>query len=646
MLNRILSRLARWPYLDQFCLAILAGISTYLLIGDLGVRLANTSTDDGLVSYSYFLKFPERFALDANLRNWAPAGLASMLNWLPAVLFKYAGIEPEIFFGLFVFLQNILLVLAMHRLAMVMTGSREAALISAVFTLAFRPHWGNMGLFADLDWMPYGAWMALPFLVFAGAYALERRLGMTAGMLLIGGLIHPILGLFAVAMFGAYWFLLMLRERSARELAVACLVLGLTSLAFMLPVINARAGVEEAPLSHILDLVLRNGHAIPWANPGCGYCMPLFVKSLLFVPVISILALVASRHTSMHSRAHLFLLGAVAVAATAFLLHVAAYFAHNVTLLRVIATRSTILLLIFAVPPIIAYACVVLTEQKLFRRLLAALFIVLPTTATGLSFLLARPGASGQEPETGFGKWVVRACYGAGVAVFVLLVAGAAPQFSESVDLHIIAPVMGPGYKSLFFTYLSWGYKLPVLAIAIAAVVCAALFWQSRLSPEKSVLTMLAGDGVSLISVFLLTVITVYLMVTNHKAGQAATSGEAREYYEVQVWARASTAVDATFVVGETSVYEGWRNYTRRARVSPGGCGFYICSKIGVEQTRESSEFFARHGNAGYAGFDTVGLKAFAKTFGGDYAVRRKTWKPVDLPVVFENAAYVVYDLR
>lgn len=35
---------------DQIFLAVLAAASTYLVIGDFGVRLANTSTDDGLVA--------------------------------------------------------------------------------------------------------------------------------------------------------------------------------------------------------------------------------------------------------------------------------------------------------------------------------------------------------------------------------------------------------------------------------------------------------------------------------------------------------------------------------------------------------------------------------------------------------------------
>jgi hypothetical protein len=642
-MNTLSGCLARTSWQDRIFLVLLALISTYLLIGDLGVRLANTSTDDGLVSYSYYFKFPERFAQDANLRNWAPAGLSSMLNWLPAVLFKYAGIEPEIFYGLFAFLQNVLLALAVHRLAMVMTGSREAALISALFTLAFRPHWWNMGLFADLDWMPYGAWMALPFLVFAGAYALERRLGMTACLLLVGGLIHPILGVFAGAMFGVYWFLLALRERNLRELLRVSLVFGLASVAFMLPVIHARWGVEEA-VAHVLGLVLKNGHAIPWANSGCSYCMPLYVKSLVVVPLIATLAMIATGHASMHSRLRLFLWAATAVALVAGVMHIAAYFAQNPTLLRVIASRATILLLIFAVPPVIALAWRNFCGAKLLTRMIAGSFMVLPSPATGLSLLLALPVSAKGLQTNPFGKWIARLCYGASAALFALVLARHLPRLRGLVDAQIIERLMEPGYKPLFFAYHAWGHQLPKLAALIAVAVLLAVAWQSRAarrSPER-----VASRRIPAAAAFIMALIATYLLVYNHKVGQDATSGEARHYYEVQAWARTSTAVDAKFVVAETSVYEAWRNYTHRARISPGGCGFYICSKSGLEQGNKVSEFFAQHGNAGFAGLDTTGLKAFSKTFGGDYAVRRKAWKPVDLPVVFENAAYVIYDLR
>lgn len=640
MLIPILSRVARWSYLDRFCLVVLAGISTYLLIADLGVRIANTSTDDGLVSYSYFLKFPERFALDANLRNWAPAGLASMLNWLPALLFKYAGVPPEFFYGLFIYLQNILLALAMYRLAMVMTGSRQSALIAAVFTLAFRPHWWNMGLFADLDWMPYGAWMALPFLMFAGAFALERRIRMMAALLLVGGLIHPILGLFAGAMFGVYWAILALEGRGWRELFAASAAIGFAGLIFMAPAIHAKLGIDEAPASHLLGLVLRNGHAIPWANPACGYCMPLFVSGSTMVLLMALLAITAVKCMPMHPRLMQFLRACIAVAFAACLVHFAAYFAGAPGLLRMISTRSTILLLAFVLPPVIALSVSIIRESGLSRRVVAGLFLVLPSAATVLALLLVRPGRSGAAPLTAAGTWAKRAGYFVATILLVLVVLRFIPQSKEFVTAYFIDWILPPVYQPQFFNQHSWGNKLPFLAVPIAAGL-AWLF--GRVNPS---LPHSKAAVTSVLPVFIMAMLATYLLVTNYKAGLSATSGEAREYYEVQAWARESTSVDASFIVSEASVYEGWRNYTHRARISIGGCGFYICSKSGLEENDRVAAFYDKHGNAGLAGLDTAGLREFSRTFGGDYVVRRKAWAAVNFPIVFENAGYIVYDLR
>jgi len=642
MVNHCLSRLARWQYLDQLCLVILAGISTHLLIGDLGVRLANTSSDEGLVAFSYFLKFPERFAQDESLRYWAPAALASMMNWLPALLFKYVGVPPEFFYGLFVYAQNILLALAMYRLAMVMTGSRESALISAIFTLAFRPHWWNMGLFADIDWMPYGAWLALPFMIYAGAYALDQRTTKMACMLLIGGLVHPILGLFAGAIFGVYWLLLSLREQSLQKTAMPLAALTVTVMTFLLPVIYFKLGLEEGHASQILGTILRNWHAIPWANPDCSYCMPLFVRSLLIVPIIAALALVAARHPSMHDRLRLFMPVAVAVVFVACVLHFAAYLMRDPTLLRVISSRSTILLLVFSVPPVIALAWGAFRDVGAFKRMVAGSFMMLPSPATGLAFLLTQPLMSGGD----FGKWLARAIFAAGAFLFVLTAVRFVPLLREYVDPLLVDQWMALAYKPQFFNYHSWGLKLPALAVAIAGVVFLAMIWRSRhVRQEKYSLKSQSG-GLSPGAAFILVLLGVYLLFTNYKSGLAGTSGEAREYYEVQAWARTSTPETAQFVVAETSVYESWRNYTHRARVSSSGCGFYVCPKAGMERSKAISAFFAQKGYSSMAALDTNGLRFFAETFGGDYVVRRRSWQALELPVVFENEGYVVYALR
>jgi hypothetical protein len=140
--------------------------------------------------------------------------------------------------------------------------------------------------------------------------------------------------------------------------------------------------------------------------------------------------------------------------------------------------------------------------------------------------------------------------------------------------------------------------------------------------------------------------IVLYLLAWNYESGRQATTGEAREYYEVQVWARASTPADVRFIVSGTSVYESWRNFTHRPQISLGGCGFYACTTAARAEWEKSSAFFYQRGIAGYTGLDTESLRDFARTFGGEFAVRRKSWAALDFPIAFENTSYVVYDLR
>ena len=619
---------------DQAFIACLAAISTYLVIGDFGVRLANTSTDDGLVAYAYFHKYPELFARDGHMLNTGRAALASMLNWLPAVLFKHAAVPPEIFYWGFTFLQNILLALAMYRLAMVMVSSRESALIAALFTLAWQPHWWNVGLFGDLNWMPYGGWFALPFLVFAGAYALELRLGATALALLVGGLVHPILGLFTAAMIGAYWVLFLMRDGKFRQIGVPLAAIAIASVAFLLPVLLTKLGLDEVPSADLLPQVLRNGHAIPWANPGCSYCMPLFVKGLVVIPVVVTLALMAAAHTAAHPRLRVFLGACTAVALAAFLLHVGAYLTQNAGLIRVISSRATILLLAFAVPPLIWLAWRVFSHSRsVIARFVAGYIVVWPSPMALLAALCLLPARDGTQPNPS--SRIIRLARALGAALLVLVLLHYVPAIGPWIDVNVIGRLIDGSFTPHLF-----GFPSSRLHALLVLYLCAVLIWYRWRGGYTR------RRAIGPLALAILSPLSLYLLASSFQNGRLATSGEAREYYQVQVWARASTASNATFIVGGTSLYEGWRNFTHRARVTAGACGYYACTKVAQAEAREVAEFTARFGDPHASDVSSQGLAAFARAYGGDYAVRRKAWAPLDFPVAFQNSAYVVYDLR
>ena len=626
---------------DQLVIAGLIVVSTCLLIGDFGVRLANTSTDDGVVGYALFFQQPQLFRLDAQMTSWGPVALASMMNWLPGVALKYAGMSPELWYWLLVFLENVLLGLAVFRFSIVTSGSRPVAWLAALFVLAFRPHWWNIGLFADVDWMPYAAWVALPLLVYAAAYALEGRVYASAIALLAGGLLHPVHGLFATATIAGYWALVRLRGGTNRDLAVrACLLVVVTAV-FSAPVIVAKSGIPEAPPSVLLPLLLNNFHTNPWASPGCSFCLPMFLRNLPVTLMVAALAVLAVRRANLRSGTGLLVAASIAVTLAASALHVAAYFLESVPLLRVIGTRSSVLLLIYCVPLMVALAWRMWLTAGPIVRMMAAYLLVLPSPAALLAAVPLFVSAEGVSSRTG--RW----CRILGTALFAFVLARHVPKLGPRIDLYLLAPLMDPGTIPFIFGYQTIQFPLyaKLIPLALAAMVAWLVIPANR--GTRAAPAWLPAPAGRWAAGLLSVMIACYLLMWNRQSGALATRGEPREYFEVQAWARAATAADASFVVGYASQYEGWRNFTRRPAVTPHAiCAVYHCPVSSVARDRRMKEFYARVDRPSYIALDAAGLREFARTFGGDYAVRRREWGVVDLPVAYQNDRYVVYDLR
>jgi hypothetical protein len=229
-------------------------------------------------------------------------------------------------------------------------------------------------------------------------------------------------------------------------------------------------------------------------------------------------------------------------------------------------------------------------------------------------------------------------------AILILVLLRYVPNVGVWIDTHLIGSFIDAAFIPALFGSPSVRFHA-----VLVVYLCVLLLWhrvQSRRGAGSGHLPSPTLGGIAPLALALIAPMTAHLLASGYQNGRASTSGEPRDYYEVQVWARAATAADATFIVGNTSVYEGWRNYTHRAQISAGGCSFYSCPKASVENGRKVAAFTHRHGNPSDPTVSTEGLRAFARTFGGDYAVRRKAWPALDFPIAFQNQAYVVYDLR
>ena len=147
------------------------------------------------------------------------------------------------------------------------------------------------------------------------------------------------------------------------------------------PAVLVKLGIDEPAPGEILSMMLKSGHTIPWAIAGCSYCKPFFLKALLIVPTMALLALLAADSETTHPNLRLFLIACAVVAFAACLLHVIGYLVGSTTILRIISFRSTILLLIFSLPPVIAFAWREFRYGAPFVQLVASYLIVLPSPA-------------------------------------------------------------------------------------------------------------------------------------------------------------------------------------------------------------------------------------------------------------------------
>ncbi len=645
---------------DYFLLTGILLLSTYLLIGDIGVRLANTSSDDGLVAHAYFFAYPEIFARDAVWTGFAPAPLSSMVNWGPALALRYFGVPPIIFHVAVVYAQNVILGLAAYRIALIGANrSRAAGWLAALFVMTFRPHFWNLALYGDLDWMPYAGHASLALVLLGLSFSLQRRMAVSLLLLAAGGLCHPVIGLFGAATAGLYWLGLAMRERDLRSAlrgTGGCIAVAVLAVA---PTIFLTFGIQEVPREEILRMLLRNGHTVPWANSACGYCLIAFWTSILAISGICVLgatAVLASSATA--TRECRFLLGAaLATAILGVAAHLLGYWVESVLLLRLIATRGTLVLAGVAIPLAVVCAWRHLQEGT-WAQAAVAIYTLLAPSAPGLAgaALALLPKPANDAPSLLRGRAWPRVLRLAPIFLGYALVAfDASQRLPGLTNLMTQRLMLDPPWSSWFFQPASPASDR-ILGMALVGVVAGRMVLRYASRGLLRHLPISAGA---------IAIALAYVLIDfNASRGASATSGEARRYEEVQAWAREATAQDAAFIITDASIYYGWRNYTHRPVIATWYVGgVYLFPVSVVPYNERLSAAFATSlqislGEVGavlntpvgyldlYHRLNTDQLVSFGSLMGADYVVRRAAWPQLGLPAAFRNESYVVYQLN
>jgi hypothetical protein len=459
------------PATHYVILALLAGAYTMFIIGDIGVHIAHWNDDIGTISVPHYLKNPERFSQDMFMVTMWRFELVSLPAMITTLLYLTAEIPPAMSAIVIVYLQNILSILAVYRLARVLLRNKQAAWLTAVFCFAFLPWEWNIAALAGLHNVVYSQNLSLPIILFAAAYLLERK--RLAAMILMGlsGLIHPTLTLIMIAILGMYYILQALEDKNLVRFLGQLAVLGGVALITAAPTLILTSGIEPGPVELQWKSIEGASHLFPW-RPYCGYCYKSFWRFLVLLPPWALLTYMGLRRLSPGKRISQFLLAATLATVVLSAAHLIALEMEIVLLARMVLIRSTLLWLAFSSPFVISALWSRFSALSLVGKAVVVCTLLSPANtwlwAAAIFILADEPLVFFEQPGGRQFQKLLRLC---GAAIFSLTLLGGLSLISNVLALPRLEQIIISDFNLLDRTFIIKDMGFTILLVCIGIVV-------------------------------------------------------------------------------------------------------------------------------------------------------------------------------
>lgn len=645
--------------LDLLVLMVISTVATLILIRDPALRICDTIGDDFFVAHCNFFLHPEHFDKDIEFQAWARVALSSMLNWLPAIICKFAQIKPAVLYTPLVVLQNSLIVGSTYLLGRTMTAaakeSRIISILAAVFTMLWKPQWWNSALMCSFDWFPYSNWVALPFLLLGFNFAILGKKWTANILIIVGALIHPILACLASLMIGVYRVLASTKQTRTRAIIESGLTTGLTAALAFVPIKLSTAGIEFAQDTDRLKVLAMNIHATPWGN-GYPYGISSFTASLIFAALLSLIALLGCPGKEKGNKGQLFFLSVFITTVLTTAAHCLAAVLHIAAIQNLIISRSTMLLLTTCIPLVMWQLWSILINGSIVSALTVLTFLFCANPFTLMAAALSAVSQWINESKSRFGLSLI--LQGLGAVIAAIMLCYHTPQFQEPVKHQFLEPLFGIMLPQMISQNrnLVFDWKLFMSALAVLIVVRVLLDggiqWRNFVTATKPTDGKKNQTGYqSLLCLTLVVSLTVAACIENRKQAKSSIQN-IKTYYEVQKWARDNTPPGSSFILVNPTLHPSWRGVTERQTIATSQLLQVYCSMQPlVDYNRKLAKFYSAHpplilkGSGNEQDMTTENWSLFANEFGGDYLVRRKDWPKLGLPLVFENSEFVIHRL-
>jgi hypothetical protein len=371
----------------------------------------------------------------------------------------------------------------------------------------------NLANYATQMHSPYAGHFVLPLLLFGLNAWLQNRTGRSALWLSLAAVVHPTLTLLALGLLIGHTVLRGPGAKGWRAVSLLAVPLLLAVLPPLL--VQARFGGDLAS-SIVADLMRVNMHMNPFR-------LERWYKTLLptVVAFLVVVGLGAWRSSALASYRSL-VLDAWIYSALLGCAHFLAVRWHSALVMTVVPLRFVSLAIVLSLPLAVAYLSDSLEKGSLVKRWASALLLLLPA----LGGMAAMPGAvaacalaevNGSQQRARTWQWAAALLFG----VWLLLIL-----------LAFWLPSLPPGTSAAVFALLLPGGRMGATTFT-AAVALAGLLALLGAVPASARSVSVGSVAAALLAALLL--------VNNARKGERTLSGEMRDLYLAQNWARQST---------------------------------------------------------------------------------------------------------
>jgi hypothetical protein len=629
-------------FIQNLTFIIIFSVLTLIELGDPLIRMSYISNDDSFVAHSYAYTFSSRYSDDifmSTYQNWVNS---SILNFIPAILLSSFYLDPKLLFLPVTVFQNVALYYSVGLLAKSFIKNDLAFWLAGLFFYLFSPQLWNLGWFGELDWMPYGMWLALPFIVLSFKYLCELEITKALVVALVAQLIHPTFGILW-AIFLTIIIILKIKRKTVKQFFL------LVSLFILFGGNYLRTlSVKEIskPRKYFEEVLEYNGH-YRFVNPFDSLAPNLTIRAWLFLLIfVGFGLLLTMRRRNANP---IFAYFALYCLLLLFIDQLAIYLKYE-PLVLLGGTRTSVALLVIACSLFIAYLTNLILSHSKLDKIIGILiftyplpFIILPY----ILFILFKFSASSLKS---FSKTydLIKLCYIflylATIGTFLAFYHLNRYDFNNFFYYRFISG----GYldpRSTFFNEYLW---TPIFVnqptAIIYLIVLFALFFAFMIQKYLKI---------SLI-VFLACLIVIGSIGARNDLyayGYRADFETAKDRKDSLIWINENTSEDADFIAALFPY--GFRSITNRSVIWPGKLTNTYSYTPELDSWNRAMEDFSNRF------YETKNVDKSEKSFYTNFATKYdieyiwmpKSWADIkdlkfDLKIAHENKSFILYSFK